>query len=236
MGTVGRARAFFESRPSPLVARATIVRNPVPVYETACDNLGFTLAETEVVVEVQADIQIREQAFDALMLRGCGPSRASAVSGRCGHTFRSLERAGPLRSLFRRAAHESIGLCGKTIETPHVIDRLKGRIYRCETVNRGPWLVFKSDLERHGYLDERHFFLGNDDHDYHRRLFDAEQRRPIYVPLSLHAPLALGAFRRPRTGVNRDVFRMLKAEKRGSPDFHRFLRSLGQTFAPEIIS
>ena len=64
-------------------------------------------------------------------------------------------------------------------------------MYRCETVNRGPWLLLKSDLERHGYLDERHFFQGNDDHDYHRRLFDAEGRRPLYVPLSLHAPLAL---------------------------------------------
>ena len=83
-GTVERARAFFESRPSPLVARATIVHNPVPVYETACDNLGFTLAETEVIVEVQADIQIREQGFDALMLQGRSSSPLpSAISGRC---------------------------------------------------------------------------------------------------------------------------------------------------------
>jgi len=235
--TVGQARAFFESRSSPMVAKATIVRNPVPVYETACDNLGFTLAETEVIVEVQADIQIRERAFDSLMLRGCSSSPApAAISGRCGHTFRFLEPAGPLRSLFRRGSGESVGLCGKAIETPEVIDPLKGRMFRCETVNRGPWLVFKSDLERHGYLDERYFFQGNDDHDYHRRIFEAEQRRPIYVPLSLHAPLAFGAYRRPRTGVNRDVFKMLTAEKRGSPDFNSFLRSLGPTLVPEAIA
>ncbi len=109
-------------------------------------------------------------------------------------------------------------------------------MYRCETVNRGPWLVFKTDLERHGYLDERHFFLGNDDHDYHRRLFDAEQRRPVYVPLSLHAPLALGAYRRKRSGVNRDVFMALHAEKRGSPAFHRFLNRLGPAFGPVVIT
>ena len=67
--TAARARSVFESRRSPLIARATIIRNPVPIYETACDNLGFALAETEIIVEVQADIQIREPAFDALFLR-----------------------------------------------------------------------------------------------------------------------------------------------------------------------
>jgi glycosyltransferase involved in cell wall biosynthesis len=225
--TVERATLFFESRRHPLVTRATIIRNPVPVYETACDNLGFALAETEIVVEVQADIQIREPAFDALFLRAYATSPApSAISGRCGHTFGLLRSGGFLRSLTRRPSRESIGLCGKAIETPEVIDPIRGQMYRCETVNRGPWAVFKRDLQRHGYLDERHFFQGNDDHDYHRRLFEAEGRRPLYVPLSLHAPLALGAVRRRRTGVNRDVFNTLSAEKHGSPAFRQFLNSL----------
>ena len=92
-------------------------------------------------------------------------------------------------------------------------------------MNRGPWVLLKSDLERHGYLDERHFFQGNDDHDYHRRVFEADGRRPLYVPIALYAPLALGAVRRTRTGLNREIFAALKAEKRGSPEFHRFLES-----------
>jgi glycosyltransferase involved in cell wall biosynthesis len=235
-GTVEQATSFFEYRRPPLVTRATILRNPVPIYETACDNLGFTLAETEIIVEVQADIQIREPAFDALFLRAFATSPApSALSGRCGHTFRSLGAGGPL-SLFRPGSRESVGLCGKAIETPKVIEPIKGQLYRCETVNRGPWVLFKSDLERHGYLDERHFFLGNDDHDYHRRLFDAEGRRPLYVPVSLYAPLAVGAVRRLRTGLNRDVFIALKAEKRGSPAYRHFLDSLTSSFAPEMIA
>ena len=87
-GTVDRATSFFESGRYPLVTGATIVRNPVPVYETACDNLGFALAETEIVVEVQADIQIREPAFDALFLRASATSPApSAISGRCVKSF-----------------------------------------------------------------------------------------------------------------------------------------------------
>lgn len=235
-GTAERARAFFESRRSPLLARATIIRNPVPVYETACDNLGFTLAETEIVIEVQADIHNREPAFDALFLRALSTSpKPSAISGRCGHTFRSLGSRARFGSWFRRRSHDSVGLCGKTIETPEAVNALKGRMYRCETVNRGPWLLLKRDLERHGYLDERHFFLGNDDHDFHRRLFDAEGRRPLYVPMSLQSPLASGARRRRRTGLNRDVFNLLNADKRGSPAFHRFLDSLDASFAPEAI-
>ena len=235
-GTVERARSFFESHRPRLVNRATIIRNPVPAFETACDNLGFTLAQTEIIVEVQADIQIRETAFDVLFLRARTISTPpSAISGRCGHTFRLLGAGLPFRSLWRRGASESIGLCGKAIGTPELIQPIKGQVYRCETVNRGPWLVLKSDLERHGYLDERHFFLGNDDHDYHRRLFDAEGRRPIYVPLSLRAPLALGAMRRQRTGINREVFNALHAEKRGSPAFHRFLDTLTTASAPERI-
>jgi glycosyltransferase involved in cell wall biosynthesis len=235
-GTVERARAFFDSRSSPLLASATIIRNPVPVYETASDNLGFVLAETEVIIEVQADIQIREPAFDALLLRALSTSpKPSAISGRCGHSFASLRFSSRVRSWFSRTPGQTIGLCGKTIETPEAVNAIRGRMYRCETVNRGPWVLLKSDLERHGYLDERYFFLGNDDHDYHRRLFEAEGRRPLYVAISLHAPLFTGAVRRRRTGVNRQVFNTLNAEKRGSPAFHHFLSSLTSSSAPEPI-
>ena len=61
------------------------------------------------------------------------------------------------------------------------------------------------------------------------------RRRPLYVPIALYAPLALGAFRRTRTGLNREIFAALKAEKRGSPAFHRFLESLGSPSPPEAI-
>ena len=55
------------------------------------------------------------------------------------------------------------------------------------------------------------------------------------MPIALYAPLALGAVRRTRTGLNREVFAALKAEKRGSPAFHRFLESLGPSSPPEEI-
>jgi glycosyltransferase involved in cell wall biosynthesis len=232
-GTPTLAREIFESTSPSLVARATIVRNLVPVFETACDNIGFSLAETEAIVEVQSDIQIREPGFDALVLRVLAMEpRPAAISGRCGHSFFGL-RGRVVRALLGGRDDECVGLCGALIDTPDVVDPLKGAIYRCETVPRGPWVVRKTDLERAGYLDERFFFLGNDDHDYHRRLFEAERRRPVYVPMSLYSPLHLGARRRKRSGINQEVFNTLRATKRGSPAFRRFLAAQQRPVLPE---
>jgi len=234
-GTATRAKAIFEQRRYPLVARATIVHNPCPVFETACDNLGFTLADTNVIVEIQGDIQIRERGYDRLFLRALAfEPTPSAISGCCGHTFMHIRRS-PLARRFLESPTERIGLCGRAIDAPERVEAIRGRAYRCETVNRGPWVLLKSDLERHGYLDERFFFLGNDDHDYHRRLFEAEGRRPLYVPISIYAPRRLGASRRTRRGDNQSIFEALKRERRGSPGFHAFLRSRTSSRPPEEV-
>jgi hypothetical protein len=87
---------------------------------------------------------------------------------------------------------------------------------RADLRNRepGPWVLLKSDLERHGYLDERHFFQGNGD-----RLPPAGLRGRCATSTwrSPCAPLVLGAVRR-RSGLNREVFAALKAEA-GQPAF-----------------
>jgi hypothetical protein len=235
-GTAERATALLQALPSPLVARATIIRNPTPIFETACDNIGFWLAETDIIIEVQSDIHIRDAACDALILRTLETARPpAAVSGRCGHSFFGL-RGALVRAMLGGRRDECVGLCGTLIETPAVVEPLRGRVYRCETVPRGPWAVRKSDLERIGYLDERFFFLGNDDHDYHRRLYDATGRRPVYVPMSIDSPLARGATRKARSGLNRTVFDMLKREKRGSPGFRRLLSAQRRAVLPERIA
>jgi glycosyl transferase family 2 len=237
-GTAERATALLRASASPLVAHATIVRNPAPIFETASDNIGFWLADTDVIIEVQSDIYVREAAFDALVLRTLAMTpRPSAVSGRCGHSFFEL-RHSLVRALLGGRREACVGLCGDLIETPAVVEPIRGHVYRCETVPRGPWAVRKSDLERAGYLDERYFFQDNDDHDYHRRLFDATGRRPVYAPMSIDAPLARGANRQPRTGLNRTVFEMLTREKtrrRGSPAFRRFLAAQWRPAKPERI-
>lgn len=234
-GTVERAQALLEGLRCPLVCRATVLRNPAPIFETACDNIGFTLAETEAIIEVQCDIQVREPGYDALLLNTLGSAaRPASVSGRCGHTFMHLRRSTVGR--WFEPAKYFVGLCGRTIDTPEKIDGIRGKVYRCETVNRGPWALLKTDLRRFGYLDERFFFLGNDDHDYHRRLLEAEGRTPLYVAISVHSPQRLGASRRARQGTNRTVFEMLAREKSGSPEFLAFLTSLNRCSPPQEIT
>jgi hypothetical protein len=183
-------------------------------------------------------VYVREAAFDALMLGTLAMTpQPAAVSGRCGHSFFGL-RHWLVRTLLGGRREQCVGLCGDAIETPAVVEPIKNHVYRCETVPRGPWAVRKPDLERVGYLDERFFFLGNDDHDYHRRLYDAAGRRPVYLPMTIDSPLHLGADRQPRTGLNRTVFEMLKREKsrrRGSPAFRRFLAAQWHPAMPERI-
>jgi glycosyltransferase involved in cell wall biosynthesis len=233
--TAERAIEVLRTAPPRLAARATVIRNPTPTFETSCDNMGFWLAETELVIEVQSDIEIREPGFDARMRRALAMSpQPAAVSGRCGHSFFAL-RARLVRAI-AGGGRDCVGLCGKLIDTPEAVEPLRGRVYRCQTVPRGPWAVCKRDLEQIGYLDERFFFLGNDDHDYHRRLFDATGRRPVYLPMSIYSPLSRGASRRRRSGINREVFALLEREKRGSPAFRRFVAGQWRPTPPEPLA
>jgi hypothetical protein len=69
------------------------------------------LAQTEIIVEVQADIQIRERSMRCSRARAIS-TPPSAISGRCGHTFgRSYEtpstRAAPRASRSDFAAGRS---------------------------------------------------------------------------------------------------------------------------------
>ncbi len=228
--TVELVTSFLKSAGSTCLVEAIVLRNGVPIFETACDNICFNLAAAPYVIELQADIFIRHPGFDLAFHRALDEG-ASSVSGRCGHAFNLIaaprSRIGTfigqqVRCLLN--APMSVGLAGEEVETGDISSWL-GKQYSCETVNRGPWALLKSDLETFGYLDERHFFLGNDDHDFHRRAYAGGKRRPFYVPVQICSPLKHGASRRQRTGLNRQIYEDLAATRRGSPDFHTFLAS-----------
>lgn len=219
--SAGVARSFLEASPA---RSGALLRNDAPLYETACDNLGFSIARTEFVIEIQADIQVLEPEFDAAMIAALrGFPLASSVSGRAGHAF-AMKRPGLLDRLLNRSSPDSIGLTGAQVEDPSIVDGLRGFVYECDTVNRGPWALRKADLESHGYLDQARFFLGEDDHDFHRRLLESEQRRPLYVPMRIRSTLVEGATRRPREGVNAQVYAWMKDSKKGSESYAAFVR------------
>jgi hypothetical protein len=94
-----------------------------------------------------------------------------------------------------------------------------------ETAARGPWALRRDDLVAHGFLDEAHFFLGNDDHDLHRRMYASHGMLPVYCPMRIFSVASAGPTRRARSGVNALVHTELTATRRGSPEFLRFLHT-----------
>lgn len=63
----------------------------IPVYETKCDDFGISLANTEYVIEIQADMQLLEEGFDAKLLKILeGNPNLLGISGRATHKFEAL--------------------------------------------------------------------------------------------------------------------------------------------------
>ena len=216
---------FKKCRPSKLRS-ITVLRNETPIFETACDNIGFYMADTPFVIEVQADLRVDEPGFDAKMIRVLEHfGTASSCSGRCGHSFSNPRKLWPWDrwNYTARLNASRVGLYDESIEHPEKSDRLRGFVYECETVNRGPWALRRSDLQKFGFLNEGDFFLGDDDHDYHRRTFQANGARPLYLPMRAWSRLLEGAGRRERSGVNRDIWEELKRTRTGSEGYRRFL-------------
>ena len=109
-----------------------------------------------------------------------------SISGRCGHSHGS-------------GTKYKVGRCGRDVSALSTEEqvRMKDAVYVTSTNNRGP-LMFRADaLKELGYLDERNFFLGNDDHDFNRRAhFHGWVAAYKYV--KFYAPLNLSATRNSR--------------------------------------
>ncbi len=66
-------------------------QSSIPVYETKCDEFGIKKSTADYVIEIQADMQIREKGFDAKLLKILKkhPSLLG-ISGRATHNFENL--------------------------------------------------------------------------------------------------------------------------------------------------
>jgi glycosyltransferase involved in cell wall biosynthesis len=204
-----------------------VLRNDVPIFETACDNVGFVSARSEIVIEVQSDLIVREDRFDKHLATALNSKyRPSSVSGRCGHSFDILSRRSKwkFRDTRNRLFPDKVGLTGDLLEKGSA-DKWRGYAYICDSVVRGPWAIKKSDLESVRYLDEKNFFLGDDDHDFHRRMYLTQRRKPLYVPMNVFSQTDLGANRRERSGINAEIYNELKFERGVDCVFQEFVES-----------
>ena len=208
-----------EARSSPLTRVVIVESDESDLFETVSDNLGFSLADGEILIEVQADMVISHVDFDRRVVDALQQfPRLLAVSGRGGHAHAMSFRANPLRRLVSKAAEvsfswlaqwrgryspcaleyylsDSIGRVGKRVDlrAGNVDDR---SVFVTGTVMRGPLGLRRADLLRLGMLDSERFFLGDDDHDLvYRAVQEKNDVLVGYLPMRFDAPLELGSVR-----------------------------------------
>ncbi|WP_167393236.1 glycosyltransferase family 2 protein [Azospirillum oryzae] len=221
---------------SPHLCEAVVLSNSTPIFETACDNMGFYISRTEIIIEVQADIFIEEPMFAEMAISvSLSHLRPSAISGRCGHILGWVAPSLQLPDKYRNMV-QGVGLIGEKIEDLQLVSAIKGKIFRCETVNRGPWILRRSDLESVGFLDERNYFLGNDDHDFHVRLYKKTGRLPVYLPMTINSPISIGSTRKKKEGINLEIFSLLKNTRKISGELISFMQNYEPFQFPEAIS
>jgi GT2 family glycosyltransferase len=233
---------FLDTYDINLLQSYTLIHNPVPLFETACDNQGFRQAKTEYIIEVQADVKISEAYFDVKMIDLAHKDMVGTVSGRLIHPFSLLDgnaswRKYPLHKLktFKDPYYQCAGLMDKTIFSGIPINTILSSCYVGETNARGPWLIRKSHLERLGYLDEANFFLGNDDHDFNRRLYQQLGLIAGYVPVCQSTKHEYGSTRKKRFGKNLEIFKYLSNNKKGSTGFMQFMAEYKPYYATLVL-
>jgi hypothetical protein len=155
------------------------------------------------------------------------------LSGRLLHSFAVLDdscawKKYPLWKCIQyiKQDYQCVGLMGKRIFTNNPVNMSDlESIYIGETNARGPWMLRRSDLVSLDYLDEKNFFLGNDDHDYNRRIFERFGKRAGYIPVKQVSYEHDGSTRKVRAGKNLEIYNYLKNEKTGSSAFNNFMKN-----------
>ena len=159
--------------------RHVFISTSVPIFETACDNLGFFIAEGFYLLEIQSDMIIHDKGFDKRMIDALNNNKFSSVSGRSCHSW--FDILGPklkIISILKLKSPISLilfgngakGYVGKNLYNNILVGSpLLGEVYEADTNCRGPWLINKYLFNKIGPLDTDKFFLGYDDHDFNLR-------------------------------------------------------------------
>lgn len=211
----------------------TLIKSPVPLYETACDNIGLALSRGTYFLEVQSDIFVADPGFDKRLIRALEHGNLSSISGRGCHGFGQLLSVKEhIRTCFINgfrpqhliADFIGKGLLGDRIERGHNRAIPHDLYWSAQTNNRGPWLVRLDWARKMGMLNSQDFFLGNDDHDFNFRSAKVG-RLAGYAPVNITAALEDGSTRQPRTGLNLEIYQELRQTKRGEDALFQQLRN-----------
>lgn len=163
--------------------RIRVVVQNTAVWETSCDNLGMRISTPrDAYILIQSDNIITENSWNERMWQKMTEHKnIFAISGRCAHNFDQTRKA---------------GRCSEDISKPLHTDVNMNRLYIRETANRGPLMMRANVTQDLGFLDEKRFFLENDDHDLMRRASKLGYKAG-YLPIGLYAPVHLSVRRNP---------------------------------------
>jgi len=131
-----------------------LVKQNTPVFETTANNIGMRASIGKYWMIIQDDMDVVYKGWNsaaASVLRIYGD--VIAVSMRASHNIYSHDGGYVGAYVGMDSKHENCTL------------------YVRDSVNRGPLLLRGDMTMKLGYLDEKHFYLGNDDHDLMARAY-----------------------------------------------------------------
>lgn len=212
-----------------------IVKQDYPIFETACDNIGFKLSIGRYIIEIQADILILEDSYDQLLVRPVKKfTNVIGVSGRGCKWFNYRGGYGKLGPLIEYTLDQiSNNMDGGRYYT---IERNlgKNKFYSMETCMRGPLLLCHDKLKELNYLDEKNFFLNDSDNDLFARAYYQKKYICGYVPIDVISKLDDGSTRKPRDKINQESLN--ERHKRSDGGFYRQLSKIYNQKNPEILN
>ena len=175
------------------LVRARVVRLPDAVWETSSDNVGMQMAHpgVEWYMMVQADIEVGERGWNArLALPGGIWGDVWAISGRAAHN------AARGRYEDTPGFNMTPGRDLDVMPTPEFLAAAAGKFYIRDALNRGPVALRANVTRALGFLNERDFHLGRDEHELMLRAYVDMGLRCGYYAVGFAMPARDGASRR----------------------------------------
>ena len=207
----------------PHIHRICVIHQHTSIFETACDNMMFRLAQGQYIVEIQADMQIMTYGYNYILTK---PMRIwndiIAVSGKAAHKYFKWLNGNGIGRIYNNQVEEPLHLRYEDMDV----------FYEWETCNRGPMVLDALKLKELGYLDEQNYVLGDDDHDLMARAWSQKQWRCGYVPLEVYMPMAHGSMRKPMHEKDKVVIETRK--KRATTSFLESLRQSNKYVEREL--
>lgn len=159
-----------------------------PLWETKAENLAYVANDPALsYISVQADQRVGERGWNVVLsLPHLLWSDVISSSSHCAHNLFFSKNNSSLKHVGNCAtSNTSAALLTIPLNASTSVRHFQSTVFPVrETSNRGPLLFSAKKLQVMGFLDERNFLLGNDDHDLHLRAWAKQGWVTGYYPVA----------------------------------------------------